>query len=93
MEWPENYGQIGQFGTDLDPQGEVCEKRQKVRNLFESTRNVRGYSTAVNEAMTRLGTGAIQPLPKNMLPGKRLVLAKALLERANAYQAFLMRYL
>ncbi|MCG2678726.1 MAG: hypothetical protein L6455_01985 [Kiritimatiellae bacterium] len=89
MEWPDNYGQAGQMGTDLPPQGDVCEKRQKVRNLFESRRNILGYPSAGGELAARLATGAIQPLPKDMLPGYRLELAKALLQRQQAYQDFL----
>ena len=91
MDWPTGYGRAGQFGTDLPPQGDVCEKRQEVRNLFESTRNIRGYPSAANELMTRLGTGAWQPLPQDMLPGRRLELARSLLERQQAYDRFLHR--
>ena len=89
MEWPDNYGQAGQMGTDLSPQGDVCPKRQKVRNLFESQRNIYGYSSAGGELAARLATGAIKPLPKNMLPAHRLELAKALLQRQQAYYDFL----
>jgi RHS repeat-associated protein len=92
MEWPDNYGQAGQMGTDLPPQGGVCEERQKVRNLFESSRNVRGYRSAGGELVARLATGAFfEPLPKDMLPGYRLELAKALLNRQQAYHNFLNR--
>ncbi len=94
MEWPGNFGLSGRMGTDLPPQGDKCEKRQRVVNVFESLRNIRGYPSGSGEAAARMATGATnptQPLPKDMLPGSRLELAKALLVRQQAYHNFLNR--
>lgn len=63
-------------------------KCQKLRNLFESLRNVEGYLTAANELGTRLmngGTGAALPDENQQTPEQRVELAKALLTRDQAF--------
>ena len=93
--WGDGFGQVGLLGANLVPQGDVCKDRQSVRNLFESVRNTRGWGTAVQEGLTRLVTAGYNPeaLPRNMHPRMRAELAKALLERQQAYNEFLVMQL
>jgi RHS repeat-associated protein len=81
----------GKLGTTLP--GSDC---QKLRNLFESLRNIRGYPTAVAELGSRLmnnGTsGSIPSAVGIQTADQREAFAKALLLRSQAYDQWLRKY-
>ena len=90
-DFPDGYGQIGQMGTDLSPQGDACPERQKVRNHFEKVSNIFGWPSGIKEVMVRLTTGVFK-LQKDLPPAIREEYAKGQLERQRAYQNFLNRH-
>jgi RHS repeat-associated protein len=62
---------------------------QQARNLFESLRNVSGYPSAANELGARLANGILGDNDAYATPDQRVAVAKALLDRQEAFQRFL----
>jgi len=80
-------GSVERGGTMGANMGGNCG--QKARNLFESMRNLMGYPSAANELAARLATGIIGDNDDNATPGQRVEMAKAMLNRQQAFQRFL----
>jgi len=89
----ENLGVGGQFGMVLPGNGAF----QRAANIFESYRNLEGYPSGGDELLARLGTGIWTPLPVPdslaNTPENRVILAKALLDRNQAFASWLQRNL
>ena len=91
-QWPEELIVGGRFGVKLTPQGGVSRQRQAVRNLFENAINAQGWWSAMCERVSSIWIVGFSDdaFPKEILPGERLVLARAYLARALAYREFLL---
>ncbi len=90
----EHLGVGGQMGTILPGSGPF----QEAANLFESFPwNIEGYPTAIEEWFARISTDSFNPTPVEDsiagTPEKRVVLARALLHRQEAFGRWLKRNL
>lgn len=86
-----NLGVGGTLGAILPGNGAY----QRAANLFESTRDVEGWPTAIEEWFSRISTDAFNPVPVADsiagTPEKRVILARALLDRSRAFDGWLRR--
>ena len=85
----EQLGVVGTMGTRMPGDSAF----QRAVNLFESLRNIEGYPSALEELFARLGNRGIYgvPLPDDQTADQRAELAKALLNRQEAFDRWLRR--
>lgn len=85
----EQLGVGGRMGIVLPGDGAY----QRAVNLFEALRNIEGYPSAFEELLTRIANGAFAPvpLPDSQTEDERADLARALLNRHQAFDRWLRR--